>query len=274
MLMAVRSCWPSWLRLWFGCSRTPRVPARRPRKLLLPLLEALEERCQPAVTITGFSAGLSANSFPQYIAAGQDGNLWFTEGGGGAMGRITPQGTVTEFSIPSSAAGCRVLLDRLVANAGGPDDSIEVMLIEQLTMAHYRTVQLQAQAAEAENVQAAAIYNTAAARLLCEFRKTALSLTLSRWLASLTSGWGRESPCLASSLPPMTNPSVRQRDASHIDPFTGHQYWEEEADADIYHIPSDLLSSGSARADSATGTEDSDGIYVLPNNERRYARVR
>src|SRR5207247_5860021 len=91
-------------------------PARRSPVRFLPWLEALEERCQPAVTITEFSSGLSANSFPQYIAAGQDGNLWFTEGGGGANGRITPQATVTEFSIPSGANPQRI--------AAGPDGNL------------------------------------------------------------------------------------------------------------------------------------------------------
>jgi len=74
------------------------------------------------------------------------------------------------------ASGCRVLLDRLVDNAGGPADAVEVMLIEQLTMAHYRGAQLQAQAAEAKSLEAVQVYNTAAGRLLAEFRKTALAL--------------------------------------------------------------------------------------------------
>jgi len=47
---------------------------------------------------------------PSGIAAGPDGNLWFTEGGsssgvssiyGGEVGRITPAGTISEFPIPS-----------------------------------------------------------------------------------------------------------------------------------------------------------------------------
>jgi len=74
------------------------------------------------------------------------------------------------------ASGCRVLLDRILANAADPADAIEVMLIEQLTMAHYRAAQLQAQAAEAKNLEAAQIYNTSAGRMLSEFRKTALAM--------------------------------------------------------------------------------------------------
>ncbi|MDQ2978584.1 MAG: hypothetical protein M3R62_05150, partial [Acidobacteriota bacterium] len=51
-----------------------------------------------------------AQSFTQYpisgdgvgIAAGPDGNIWFTERNAGKIGRITPSGVVTEFSIPTA----------------------------------------------------------------------------------------------------------------------------------------------------------------------------
>jgi streptogramin lyase len=38
------------------------------------------------------------------IAAGPDGNLWFTVGGRPRVGRITPVGQVTEFTLPDSSA--------------------------------------------------------------------------------------------------------------------------------------------------------------------------
>jgi streptogramin lyase len=44
----------------------------------------------------------TSESVPIAIAAGSDGNLWFTESAGGRIGRITPAGTITE---PSGAAG-------------------------------------------------------------------------------------------------------------------------------------------------------------------------
>ena len=40
-------------------------------------------------------------SEPLTIAAGPDGNLWFTEGNGGAIGRITVTGVITEFRVPN-----------------------------------------------------------------------------------------------------------------------------------------------------------------------------
>jgi streptogramin lyase len=52
----------------------------------------------PAVgSITEFS--LPFGSAPFGITAGPDGNLWFTESG--KIGRITPSGTITEFSLPA-----------------------------------------------------------------------------------------------------------------------------------------------------------------------------
>jgi streptogramin lyase len=66
---------------------------------LLLKLEYLEERCMPSyVPITEFSTGISANSGPNGITAGPDGNVWFTEATTDRVGRITPTGFVTEFS--------------------------------------------------------------------------------------------------------------------------------------------------------------------------------
>ena len=57
-------------------------------------------RMAPAGGFTVFP--LSAEgSYPDDIIAGNDGNLWFTEFEGNAVGRITPQGIITEFRVPS-----------------------------------------------------------------------------------------------------------------------------------------------------------------------------
>src|SRR5271169_5211344 len=50
-----------------------------------------------AQTITPYSIP-TAQSAPGGLAAGPDGNLWFTETNGNRIGRITPAGVVTEFS--------------------------------------------------------------------------------------------------------------------------------------------------------------------------------
>src|SRR5208283_318190 len=57
----------------------------------------------PAGTVTEFSAGITPGSAPGDIAAGPDGNLWFTEAGGNRVARITPAGAVTEFSAGITA---------------------------------------------------------------------------------------------------------------------------------------------------------------------------
>jgi virginiamycin B lyase len=54
---------------------------------------------------------------PRAIALGSDGNIWFGEFGGGKIGRITPQGVITEFPIPTPDSGPRAL-------AAGPDGNI------------------------------------------------------------------------------------------------------------------------------------------------------
>lgn len=54
-------------------------------------------RITPTGTVTEFTTGLTANSSPRDIALGPDGNLWFTEAATNQIGRITPQGRITEF---------------------------------------------------------------------------------------------------------------------------------------------------------------------------------
>ena len=68
-------------------------------------------RITPLGFVTEFSAGITAGAYPYDITAGPDGNLWFTEPGNLSLapsgidkiGRITPQGIVTEFSAGLSA---------------------------------------------------------------------------------------------------------------------------------------------------------------------------
>ena len=43
----------------------------------------------------------TAFSAPDYITAGSDGSMWFTEINGNNIGRITMSGVVTEFPIPT-----------------------------------------------------------------------------------------------------------------------------------------------------------------------------
>src|SRR5664279_4156513 len=71
-----------------------------------------------AQVVTEFGAGISAGAFPTSIAAGPDGNLWFTEYTGSRIGRITPTGVVTEFVAGISPNR------RLGGIASGPDGNL------------------------------------------------------------------------------------------------------------------------------------------------------
>jgi virginiamycin B lyase len=58
-----------------------------------------------APTPTFYSFNLPvANSSPSWIAAGKDGNMWFTESSNNKIGKITPSGSITEYTIPTSGA--------------------------------------------------------------------------------------------------------------------------------------------------------------------------
>jgi len=89
---------------------TPARPPRRAAELLLVLAAGISAvllicaRAQaapaPLGTFTEFSLTTNPGA-PLGIAAGPDGNLWFTEQIGDKIGRITPSGTITEFPVPT-----------------------------------------------------------------------------------------------------------------------------------------------------------------------------
>ena len=65
----------------------------------LPTRPARSGGSPPPGRVTEYSRGLHAAAFPVGIAAGPDGNMWFTdEGSTPALGRITPRGRISEFS--------------------------------------------------------------------------------------------------------------------------------------------------------------------------------
>ena len=78
--------------------------------------------------------------------------------------------------------------DHLLSDCGSPTDPIEVMIIEQLALAHFGVGLLSCKGANAGKVDAVGVYSGAAARLMGEFRRSALALqayrAASRQLAS------------------------------------------------------------------------------------------
>src|SRR5438105_2827345 len=92
--------------LWF---RSPRQFRRHPRqspasrrRTFRPVPRQLEDRCVPAVSITEFPVPTAASG-PSGITQHLDGNLWFTEFNADRIGRITPAGVVTEFTLPAGS---------------------------------------------------------------------------------------------------------------------------------------------------------------------------
>jgi len=92
--------------------------------------------CSVAPLASVCSGSLYAGGSPRSIAAGPDGNLWFNDQGATvkAIGRITPEGTITEFSggsrCSSSAPVLPVCSGSLYAGSkpgdvvGGPDGNL------------------------------------------------------------------------------------------------------------------------------------------------------
>ncbi len=70
----------------------------------------------------------------------------------------------------------RLFRDRLLADCGSPTDPIEIMIVEQLALAHFNTGLLQSRATNTNTIERAAVYASAAARLMAEFRRSALAL--------------------------------------------------------------------------------------------------
>jgi hypothetical protein len=70
----------------------------------------------------------------------------------------------------------KVYRDRLIRDAGNPTDPIEIMLIEQLAMAHFHVGRLYLKSCSVDAHKLATAYADAATRLLGEFRRCTLAL--------------------------------------------------------------------------------------------------
>jgi virginiamycin B lyase len=87
------------IRLLFR-GRTP----RRSRSRWRPSLESLGSRCLLSA-ITEFPIPTDSSA-PDGIAAGPDGNIWFTENSANQVGQIAPDGTIlAEIPVPTDASG-------------------------------------------------------------------------------------------------------------------------------------------------------------------------
>lgn len=77
---------------------------RRPRRVSVFRLESLEGRALMAQVVE-YPVGTNPNLVNSLygITAGPDGNVWFTDSAGDAIGKITPEGVVTEFPVEAPA---------------------------------------------------------------------------------------------------------------------------------------------------------------------------
>lgn len=69
------------------------------------------------VTMSGSVIEYPTDGYPDDIAGGPDGNVWFVEYDGDAIGKITPQGNITQFPLPAPDS-------RPDGIVGGPDGNL------------------------------------------------------------------------------------------------------------------------------------------------------
>ena len=74
------------------------------------------------------------------------------------------------------ASGYRAFLDQLVRDAGNPSDPLQIMLLQQMAMSHFRIGDLHGLAAKADDPKAVEAFTNAAARLTAEFRRSMVAL--------------------------------------------------------------------------------------------------
>jgi streptogramin lyase len=82
----------------------------------LLLLVATPAATAAGPTIREFSDGLTAGAQPNGIARGPDGAMWFTERGVDKIGRIAPDGTITEIQLTAGALPAGIV--------AGPDGNV------------------------------------------------------------------------------------------------------------------------------------------------------
>jgi hypothetical protein len=86
-------------------------------------------------------------------------------------------GTAAPILAPDFSVSCwKVYVDRFMREAGDPKDPIERLLVEQLLLAHDALGRLHVRAGSREGVEEVNVFLGAIARLLGEFRRTALAL--------------------------------------------------------------------------------------------------
>lgn len=103
------------------------IPSHPLAAPLAKCIELLEQRWLLSGVSTFPLPGQSADSFywegSSHIVTGPDGNLWFTDPGNNQIDRVTPQGQITQFSLPthtdSDGNSYDPMPDDIVSGPGG-----------------------------------------------------------------------------------------------------------------------------------------------------------
>ena len=136
-----------------GPSAKPKVTRRR-RRITQPSVDSSEEKKQR----------LTALRNEAYFM-----REMHTSGSLGILVKATKIGE----GGPLSVAGVQAYRDQLVEDAV---DAVEEMMLEQLAFAHFQTCRLHSAVARSMDVATVSALATAAARLMAEFRRSALAL--------------------------------------------------------------------------------------------------
>jgi streptogramin lyase len=93
---------------------------RRSPLVIVAFLCAVAGGAEHALALTFTEFTTATASFPGSITAGPDGALWFTEpvGGVNKIGRITTNGVITEFPIPTASSFPSVINKGRTARCG------------------------------------------------------------------------------------------------------------------------------------------------------------
>lgn len=93
----------------FGRKVSDRL-AKRPTHSVQLKVEELEDRSVPHGSIVEFAAGITPAAGLTGITNGPDGNFWFTEFNTSRVGRLTPAGTITEFTLVAGRGPVNIAL--------------------------------------------------------------------------------------------------------------------------------------------------------------------
>ena len=73
-------------------------------------------------------------------------------------------------------AGFKIYRDDFLKASGAPEDPLEVVMLEQIAVAHHRILSLHAEAAQAETAEMIEVLNAAATKLAAELRRLCLAV--------------------------------------------------------------------------------------------------